>query len=259
MFENKRVYRPRQIGCAIRKFPEISDSQVRGTYSTLVFGDESATCTVRNRFDVIHAHAARPCVHAAALISRRWNIPFVGTLHGLDVFNTCFLSGIPAAWRRKVSVNVYRASRTVICISGKVRTALQTGNIAEASSTIVYNGVNPNLFSPSSADVSQFDPEILIVGNLLRCKDHELVLRALGDLRASFPNLRCRIIGEGPDRAQFKTLAGALGIGPQVRFVGRQGRTEVAEAMRRCSVFVLPSRNEGLECVSWKPCPAASR
>src|SRR5450755_2013901 len=40
--------------------------------------------------DVIHAHAALPCGHAAELLSRRLNIPFVVTLHGLDVFNTCF-------------------------------------------------------------------------------------------------------------------------------------------------------------------------
>ncbi|MGD0248256.1 MAG: glycosyltransferase, partial [Candidatus Limnocylindrales bacterium] len=39
------------------------------------------------------------------------------------------------------------------------------------------------------------------------------------------------------------------GIEQQVQFVGRQSRSEVAEAMRRCSVFVLPSRNEGLGCV----------
>jgi glycosyltransferase involved in cell wall biosynthesis len=34
-----------------------------------------------------------------------------------------------------------------------------------------------------------------------------------------------------------------------VQFTGRQSRAEVAEAMQRCSVFVLPSGNEGLGCV----------
>lgn len=199
--------------------------------------------------DVIHAHAALPCGHAAALLSRRLNIPFVVTLHGLDVFNTCFLGGIPAAWRRKVSVDVYRAARTVICISGKMQEILKTGTPAETCSTIVYNGVNPSLFLPNPAEVGPFDPEILIVGNLLRSKGHELVLRALGNLRPSFPQLRCRIIGEGPDRAHFEALVRDLGIGQQVQFAGRQSRSEVAEAMQRCSVFVLPSRNEGLGCV----------
>jgi hypothetical protein len=115
----------------------------------------------------------------------------------------------------------------------------------------VYNGVNPSLFSPNPAGIGSFDPEILIVGNLLRSKGHELVLRALANLRPSFPQLRCRIIGEGPDRAQFESLTRDLGIeiSWQVQFAGRQSRSEVAEAMRRCSVFVLPSRNEGLGCV----------
>ena len=199
--------------------------------------------------DVIHAHAALPCGHAAALLSRRLNIPFVVTVHGLDVFNHCHLGGVPAAWRRKVSVEVYGAARTVICISGKVQEILKTGTPAETCSTIVHNGVNPSLFSPNPAEGRQFDPEILTVGTLLRSKGHELVLRALGKLRPSFPQLRCRIIGEGPDRARLEALVRELGIGQQVQFVGRQSRSEVAQAMRRCSVFVLPSRNEGLGCV----------
>jgi teichuronic acid biosynthesis glycosyltransferase TuaC len=198
---------------------------------------------------VIHAHAALPCGHAARLISRRLDIPFVVTVHGLDVFNTCFLDGIPAAWRRKASVDVYRAARTVICISGKVQEILRTGTPAETCSAIVYNGVNPDLFSPNPDGVGPFDPEILMVGNLLRSKGHELVLRALGILRSSLPQIRCRIIGEGSDRSQFEGLARDLGIGQQVLFVGQQSRSAVAEAMRRCSVFVLPSRNEGLGCV----------
>ncbi|MFI5095419.1 MAG: glycosyltransferase [Candidatus Acidiferrales bacterium] len=199
--------------------------------------------------DVIHAHAALPCGHAAALLSRHLNIPFVVTVHGLDVFNTCSLGGIPTAWRRKVSVEVYRAARTVICISGKVQEILKTGTPAETCSTIVYNGANPSLFSPAPAEVGQFDPEILVVGTLLPSKGHELVLRALGSLRPSFPRLRCRIIGEGPDRVQLEAVVRDLSLGQQVQFVGRQSRSEVAEAMRRCSVFVLPSRNEGLGCV----------
>jgi teichuronic acid biosynthesis glycosyltransferase TuaC len=199
--------------------------------------------------EVIHAHAALPCGHAAALLSRRLNIPFVVTVHGLDVFNNCHLGGIPAAWRRKVSVDVYRAARNVVCISGKVQEILKTGTPAETRSTIVHNGVDPILFSPNPAEGEQFDPEILVVGTLLRSKGHELVLRALGKLRPSFPKLRCRLIGEGPDRARFEALVRELGIGRQVQFVGRQSRPEVAEAMRRCSIFVLPSRNEGLGCV----------
>lgn len=203
--------------------------------------------------DVIHAHAALPCGHAAALLSRQLKIPFVVSVHGLDVFNSCFLAGIPADWRRKASVRAYGAARTVICVSRKVEEILKTGMPTATGSAVVYNGVDPNLFSSNPVahliTLERSDSEILMVGNLLRSKGHELVLQALRSLKSSFPSLQCRIIGEGPDRSQFEGLSRDLGIERQVQFVGRQSRSEVAEAMRRCSIFVLPSRNEGLGCV----------
>jgi teichuronic acid biosynthesis glycosyltransferase TuaC len=202
------------------------------------------------RIDVIHAHAALPCGHAAMLLSRRMKIPFVVTVHGLDVFNNCHLGGAPAAWRRKVSVEVYQAARTVICISRKVQEILKAGMPAEVSSTVVYNGVDPDLFSPpGKIEVEALNEELLVIGTLLPSKGHELVLRALSVLKPSFPKLRCCIIGEGPQEAEFKKLASELRLGSQVRFVRRQSRAEIAAAMQRCFVFVLPSRDEALGCV----------
>lgn len=197
--------------------------------------------------DVIHAHAALPCGHAAALLSERLKIPFVVTVHGLDAFNNCHLDGIPAGWRREVSLEVYRAARTVICISRKVEEVLLSGVPDGTRSVAVRNGVDPSLFSPATEEPRT--PEILVVGTLLPSKGHELVLRAVKNLKSSWPQLECRIIGEGPYKAQFEALASDLDIAGQVRFIGRQSRAEVAEAMRRCSIFALPSWNEALGCV----------
>jgi glycosyltransferase involved in cell wall biosynthesis len=200
--------------------------------------------------DLIHAHAALPCGHAAALLSRHLKIPFVVTLHGLDVFNTCFLGGVPAEWRRRASIHVYRAACRVICISGRVERLLREGMQDKVRTTVVYNGVDPNFFSPAPDAYSpQSEQEILIVGNLLAGKGHELVFRAIQRLGTTFPHLHCRIIGEGPDRPRFQALARDLGIAQRVQFEGRKSRAEVAEAMRACSLFVLPSRYEGLGCV----------
>jgi teichuronic acid biosynthesis glycosyltransferase TuaC len=199
--------------------------------------------------DVIHAHAALPCGHAAALLSRRLDIPFVVTVHGLDVFNNCHLGGIPAAWRRKVSVDVYGAARIVICISEKVRQILHDGMRAGVRSAVVYNGTDAELFSPGPVAVAPSAKEILIVGNLIPSKGQELALRAINHIGTLFPSLQCQIIGEGSDRARLEALASKLGLDQRVRFLGRQSRGAVADAMRACSVFVLPSRNEGLGCV----------
>jgi glycosyltransferase involved in cell wall biosynthesis len=201
----------------------------------------------REPVHVIHAHAALPCGHAAAFLSRHLGIPFVVTIHGLDVFNSCFQNGIAAGWRAKASMNVYQRARKVICISDKVRQLLVDGMSAPVAAEIVYNGTDPGLFKPRAACGQT--PTILMVGNLLAGKGHELVLRAFSRVKDSHPGLQCCIIGVGADQSRFAALARDLGIGDRVHFLGRRSRAEVAEAMRTCTVFVLPSRYEGLGCV----------
>ncbi|MGA7217803.1 MAG: glycosyltransferase [Candidatus Sulfotelmatobacter sp.] len=196
---------------------------------------------------VIHAHAALPCGHAAAFLKRRLGVPFVVTIHGLDVFNCCFEQGIAAQWRRKASIEVYRSASKVMCISGKVEKLLTEGAGAKLDSEVVYNGTDTNLFAPGPS--TERAPTILIVGNLLAGKGHELVLRAFARLKDSYPLLRCHIVGEGADRDRFARLAKDLNISDRVHFLGRRGRLEVAQAMRDCAVLALPSRNEGLGCV----------
>jgi glycosyltransferase involved in cell wall biosynthesis len=205
---------------------------------------------------VIHAHAALPCGHAAAFLSRQLRIPFVVTIHGLDVFNACFENGLAAQWRRKASLKVFEKARTVICISDKIKRLLASELGESASIQVVYNGTDPEMFEPGdSAHASLRDaPQtILIVGNLLAGKGHELVLNAIGELKHSsrdlYSGLQCKIIGDGADRERFAALARNLGISEQVHFLGRRRRAEVAEEMRRCTLFVLPSRYEGLGCV----------
>ncbi|MFZ0319355.1 MAG: glycosyltransferase, partial [Candidatus Sulfotelmatobacter sp.] len=156
---------------------------------------------------VIHAHAALPCGHAAAFLSRCLNIPFVVTIHGLDVFNRCFENGIAARWRRKSSRHVYANARRVICISRRIQQLLTEGMSAAggtANSEVVCNGTDTEFFRPGSTEAGSTEagstqdssPTILIVGNLLAGKGHELVLRAFARLKDSFPGLRCEIIGE---------------------------------------------------------------
>jgi glycosyltransferase involved in cell wall biosynthesis len=47
----------------------------------------------------------------------------------------------------------------------------------------------------------------------------------------------------------LQVLANELQVSDRVRFMGRQSRAQVADALRRCTIFVLPSRYEALGCV----------
>ncbi len=203
----------------------------------------------QRRIHLIHSHAALPCGHAAALLSRRLKVPYVVTVHGLDVFNAYQGQGAAAKWRRQRSVEVYSAAQTVICISGKVQEILRTGVSAGVGSTVIYNGADADRFTPTPSEDDPGRQVLLAVGNLIPTKGQDLILRAMGRLGSSFPQLQCQFIGDGPDRKRLESLSAELGIARRVQFLGRRSRVEVAEAMRSCSVFVLPSRSEGLGCV----------
>jgi teichuronic acid biosynthesis glycosyltransferase TuaC len=195
-------------------------------------------------FDLIHAHAALPCGHAAARLSKSLRIPFVVSVHGLDVFSERQTGRLLGGWCRCVSERVYRQARAVICISEKV-----SERIADASvnSRVIHNGVDASRFSPAEEQKSPL--VVLSVGNLIPTKGHAGLLRAFARMLPSVPNCELEIIGEGPERTALACLSEELGISARVRFLGRQSRESLARAMQRCVVFALPSEYEGLGCV----------
>jgi teichuronic acid biosynthesis glycosyltransferase TuaC len=199
------------------------------------------------RIDLIHAHAALPCGHAAVLLSRELNIPCVVTVHGLDAFFDNQVRGYAGQWCKRMAQFVYRLASRVICISEKVAEKVVAGAGTAVDATVVYNGVDAEKFSPALSDFES--NTILSVGNLIPIKGHELLLRALAFVLPRYPHISYEIIGDGPEHQRLARLASECNLAGRVRFLGRQRRMQVADAMRRCMLFALASRYEGLGCV----------
>ena len=195
--------------------------------------------------DLIHAHGSMPCGHAAMLLSNELGIPYIVSVHGLDSFSRARATGRVGAWRHRISRMVYASSRRVICVSEGIRGMVleEMGRICRTS--VVYNGVDPELFHPSD-DAPSESPLILSVGNLLPTEGHELLVRGASSLASEFPTLRWDFIGDGPERSRLQKLAQELRVDTLVGFLGRRTRQQIATAMRRCTVIALPSRQEGL-------------
>jgi len=194
--------------------------------------------------DVIHAHGALPCGQAAARLSKHLKIPYVVSVHGLDAFSTMQVGGWAGECCRRVSIGVYRQARRVIGVSRQVCAEIEKG--IGGNCTTVYNGVDAEMFKPGAAPSR---PVLLSVGNLIPSKGHELIVRGLAALKPEFPALTWAVIGDGSELDRLRSLAQELGVLGSIRFLGRRSRSAVAEACRGCTVFVLPSRYEGLGCV----------
>jgi len=64
------------------------------------------------------------------------------------------------------------------------------------------------------------------------------------ELRADFPDLVCRIIGDGPERQKLQELIEQLGLSGIVELRGKRPHAEVLGDMSWCDVFSLASWGE---------------
>jgi glycosyltransferase involved in cell wall biosynthesis len=194
---------------------------------------------------LLHAHAALPCGVAAMRLADDLRLPFVVTVHGLDTYSRRQVGGLFGKWCAQRSRQVYQRAACVLCVSGRVQE--QVGQRSGIRTQVVYNGVDAERFSLAAGPPAA--PLLLSIGNLIPSKGHELVLRATATLRDRHPDIRCELIGDGPDESRLRGLAHDLGLGGSVSFLGRCSRAQTADALRRCTLFVLPSSYEGLGCV----------
>jgi len=240
------VAAPPATWCSFASFPGPLGLASAGRFLFLRLLADLRDLHRRSRIDLIHAHSALPCGRAAMLLARALNIPFVVSVHGVDAFSTRQVEGRAGNRCRLVSDEIYRAAQCVICVSEHVRKQVLTGVSGPVNTAVIYNGADEVLFSPSPTPAEGLT--VVSVGDVIPSKGQELVLRAVASLREQFPELSYEIIGDGPSLLSLKQLAIQLNMKGRVRFLGRCSRTEVAQALRRCAVFALPSTYEGLGC-----------
>jgi glycosyltransferase involved in cell wall biosynthesis len=83
--------------------------------------------------------------------------------------------------------------------------------------------------------------EIAAVGSLQDYKGHEHLVRACGLLHARGVPLRCRIAGEGEERAALEHLIARLGLEREVLLLGGLPREQVRDLLRDADVVAQPS------------------
>lgn len=88
--------------------------------------------------------------------------------------------------------------------------------------------------------------DVLYAGRLIPEKNVALLVRSIARLAEENPDIRCRIVGEGPEEARLTRLVSTLGLQEQVEVSGFLPTVEdVYGVMKAADVFALPSRREG--------------
>ena len=202
----------------------------------------------RERIDVLHAHGLLPCGHATMLLSKELSIPYIVSVYELQDLDTVESAGRAEKWRRRIALRVCAESGRVVCGSEQIREQVLKRTNRGCRTSVVYDGVDPELFSPGpepSGDV----PTVLSGGNFEAREGHDLLIRATAALVKDFPSISLEIFGDGPGRSRIEALVKQQGLAGVVHFLGRQPRSEVAAKMKDCTLFALPSQSERVGCL----------
>jgi glycosyltransferase involved in cell wall biosynthesis len=105
---------------------------------------------------------------------------------------------------------------------------------------VIHNGVAAAEFTPvvPAADAS----DVVFVGELRRLKGVDVLIEALGLLRAAGRPVSATIVGSGPEAAEFQALARARDLA-EITF---PGALPARDAFARGRLLIVPSRAESL-------------
>lgn len=195
------------------------------------------------RADVVHIHSSywMSCLRKSVFlaVAKLFGKPVIWHLHVPDLdFGKLFHgNGLMNRYARWV------VSRTNVIVVLSARWApMVRGTFPEKKLQVIYNPAVDHVCDPCGR---QQDKLILYIGHLIRRKGYDVLLKAFAEIASSVPDWKLVFAGSGEmDRAA--RLASDLGVSRQVRFAGWVSGEERRDLMRRASIVVLPSHQEGL-------------
>ena len=189
-------------------------------------------------------------------LAGRLPVPFVAYIHGILADEARFERGLVAASMRLQS----RAERASVRRAALV---LTLSRYARNRITEAY-GLEPERIAvvPPALDIVRWRaaleahadhrdgaPTVLCVARMYPRKNIASLVRATALVRSRVPEVRVRIVGDGPERRRLERLVRRLDLGAHVRLEGQLGFDRLARAYAGCDIFCLPSLQEGFGLV----------
>jgi glycosyltransferase involved in cell wall biosynthesis len=130
-----------------------------------------------------------------------------------------------------------KSAAILLVANQRTREALPSGTRGKIIE-IPENGVDLSIWNISTPPVPPATPpRFLFIGRLVDWKRLDFVLQAL----STIPDAHLEVIGDGPMRASWTELAGALGVADRLHWLGWLPQPECAVRLQGATALLLPS------------------
>jgi glycosyltransferase involved in cell wall biosynthesis len=179
----------------------------------------------------VHCHFATHPALAGFLVHRLTGIPFSFTAHGSDIHVDRHMLPAKVA-EAAVVVPISEFNRRVILD--------ECGPEAASKLVVVHCGVDTTVLRPRPARApGPFT--VVCVGTLHEVKGQAHLVEACRLLVEQGVDVRCHLVGSGPDEADLRAQVAAAGLADRVVLEGNRTTAEVAALLQRADVLAAPS------------------
>lgn len=237
-----RVYYPRYL--VIPKFGQFLHPAEIVNACMRVLKKERAL----NKYDIINAHSAYPEGVAAVYLGKKLNIPVVVSALGSDI-------NVEARHRLKRPQIIWalKNAQALTSVSRPLSNKMISMDAAAEETTVIYNGVDSNFFSPlsktdarSRLELDDDEGIVLFVGMLREIKGLRFLLEAVKELKANNRlTFKLLLVGDGPLKSDIITYIEQFQLDEHVHLLGLKPHHEIPLYMAAADLFCLPSLNEG--------------
>jgi glycosyltransferase involved in cell wall biosynthesis len=220
----------------------------RSVPEAMIFSIKLFFPLVRERFDVIDVSAFPyfSCF-TVKLVSILRRTPVIITWH--EVWRDYWYEylGLRGFFGKLMEHLASKLAHRPIAVSAVTKRHLKLLGVDDENIHIVPNGIDLKRIAdiPQSPDKC----DIIFVGRLIREKNVDVLLEALGYVRDSLHDVKCHIIGDGPEKEKLVELAAKRKLLDNVKFSGFMGYEEVIARVKSSKLLVLPSSREGFGMV----------
>jgi glycosyltransferase involved in cell wall biosynthesis len=187
--------------------------------------------------DIIHCHGVRGGLYGRLAAPSKKKVIYTEHLWTEDfhLLNTV-REMLQIATLRYLS----HKTKHTVAVSQAVQTFLVKKKIVkEDDVSVIYCGVEPIQMPPPKTGRRLI---IGTLGNLTWVKGTNILLRAVAILAPQYPDLICRIGGEGPEKAALLALSTKLGIDDRLDWVGEV--VNKADFYSELTLYIQPSLSE---------------
>jgi glycosyltransferase involved in cell wall biosynthesis len=104
---------------------------------------------------------------------------------------------------------------------------------------LINDGIPSGRFSPPRDEPDGH--RLLYVGALVKRKGVDVLIHALQHILRALPDVRLRIVGDGPEMQSLRDLSVRIGVHRAVEFAGVLANEKIPAELQSCNVFVNPS------------------